>query len=145
MLTHPHHMLPESHQWRDPNPRRTPFRKCFVPTATSPEATHHDNLGDAAMPGTGRKLADVYSPRSVSQLPLLPSTNPPKLAVFVDTNITSPLSPPGPSEETENSNNYHTRHKTALYKSISLDSLLIRASVYCRWLKSTPPPLSNAT
>lgn len=56
-----------------------------------------------------------------------------------------PLSPPGPGEETENSNNYHTRHKTALYKSISLDSLRIRASVYCRWLNSTPPPLSNAT
>lgn len=55
MLTHPHHMS-ESHQGRDPNPRRTPFRKCFVPTTPSPEATHHDNLGNAVDVGNWKKI-----------------------------------------------------------------------------------------
>lgn len=63
MLTHPHHMLPESHQGHDPNPRRTPFRKCFVPTTTSlSEATHHDNLGDAVDAGNRKETCRCLQP-----------------------------------------------------------------------------------
>lgn len=69
MLTHPHHCQSHSKGTTltldEPLFVNVLFQQLCLPRQRA------DNLGDAAMPGTGRKPVNVH--RSVSQLPLFPS------------------------------------------------------------------------